>query len=53
MNQSDMKNTISKMKNVLEGINNRLDEAEHQIRNLKEKVAENAQPEQQKEKNIF
>ena len=31
------------MKNILEGINNRLDEAEDQISNLEEKIAENTQ----------
>ena len=38
------------MKNTLEGINSRLDEAEDQISNLDHMVAENLQSEQQKEK---
>ena len=37
------------MKNTLEGINSRLDEAEDQIRDLEDKVAENTQSEQKKE----
>ena len=39
------------MKNILEGINNILDEAGDQISNLEDKVGENNQSEQQKEKN--
>ena len=46
-----MKNTITKMKNTLE-ISSILDEAEDQISNLGEKVAENTQSEQQQEKRI-
>ena len=46
-----MKNAISEMKNTLEGINSRLDEGKDQI-NLKDKVAENTQSEQQKENNL-
>ena len=38
-----MKNTMIDMKNTLEGINSRLDEAEDQTRDLKDKVAENSQ----------
>ena len=37
------------MKNTLEGLNSRLDEAEDQIRDLEDKVAENTQSEQKKE----
>ena len=40
------------MKNTSEGLNIRLDEAEDQISNLNDKVAENFQSEQQKEKRI-
>ena len=45
-----MKTTILEMKNVLEGINIGFDEAEDQISYLEEKIAENTQSEQQKEK---
>ena len=44
-----MKATITEMKNTLQGINN---EAEDQISNLEDKVPENTQSEQQKEKRI-
>ena len=40
------------MKNTLHEIKNRLDEAEDWIRDLVEKVEENTQSEQQKEKRI-
>ena len=52
-NQSELKNTITKMKNILEGINSRLNKAENQIGNLGDKIAENTQSEQQKEKRIL
>ena len=45
-----MKTTIFEMKNILEGINIGFDEAEDQISYLEEKIAENTQSEQQKEK---
>ena len=45
-----MKTTIKEMESTLEGINSRLDEAEGLINNLENKVAENTQQEQQKEK---
>lgn len=48
-----MKNTITKNKNTLEGINSRVDEAEDQISRLEDKVTENTQVEQQQEKRIF
>ena len=38
-----MWNTITKMRNTLEGINSKLDEAEDQINYLEEKLAENTQ----------
>ena len=54
MNQSDMKNTISKMKNTLEGINSRLNEPEDCISDLKDKIRVSTKGEHQKEKkNIF
>ena len=40
------------MKNTLKEFNSRLDEAENQISNFKDKVAENTQSEQQKEQRI-
>ena len=42
-----MKNIISKMKNTVEGIQSRLDEAEDWIKELKGKVVKNSQAEQQ------
>ena len=47
-----MKNTKSKMKNNLGIIDSRLDEAEEWISHLEDKVAENAQSQQQQEKII-
>lgn len=44
-----MKNKIIEIKNTLDGTNSRLDEAENQVRYLKEKVVENIQSEQPKE----
>lgn len=41
------------MKNTLEGINSRLNDAEEQISDLEDRVMEIAQSEQQKEKRIF
>ena len=46
-------NKIPEIKNALEGINNRLDEAEDQISNSEEKGAENTQSEQHKEKELL
>ena len=51
-NQSEMKTTITEMKNILQGINSKVDEAEDQIREMGDKEAENTQSEQQKEKRI-
>ena len=48
-----MKITISEMKNTLERINSRLNEALDQISNLGEKVAENTQLEQWNKKRIY
>ena len=47
-----MKNTITKMKNTLQGINIKLDEPENWISNLEDNIAENTQSEQQKKKNL-
>ena len=43
-------NIITEMENTLEGNNNRLNEAEGQISNLENQVAEKTQSEQNKEK---
>ena len=40
------------MKNILEGTNSRLDEAEDKINNLEDKIAENIRSEQQREKGM-
>ena len=45
-----MKTTITEMKNILGGINSVLDEAENQVSDSEDKVAENARSEQQQEK---
>ena len=47
-----MKNTKTEMKNTLERINSRIDEAENGISNLEDKIAENTQSEQPQEKEI-
>ena len=48
--QSEMKTTLTEMKDTLQGINSRVDEAEDQIRDLEDERAENTQSEHQKEK---
>ena len=47
-----MNNIITEMKNTLEGINNRITEAEEQISELEDKMAEITAEEQNKEKRI-
>ena len=47
-----MKNTISEIKNTLEGITHWLDEAEDQISELEDKVERNIQVEQLNEKRL-
>ena len=47
-----MKNTISQIKNILEGITNRLDEAEDQISDLEDKGERNTKVEQLHEKRL-
>ena len=49
-NQPEMKNTLTKTKNALQGINSG---AEDQIRDLEGNETDNTQLEQQKEKRIF
>ena len=47
--QSEMKDTITEMKNNLQGINSTVDEAKNQISNLEYKEAKNTQSEEKKE----
>ena len=49
---SEMKDTLIKIKNNLQGINSRVSEAKNQIRDLEYKGAKNTQTEQQEEKRI-
>ena len=46
--QTEMKTTITEMKNTLEGINIRLDKAQDWIGDLEENISENIQSGQQK-----
>ena len=48
--QTQMNNTINKMKNTLEGINSRITEAEEQISELKNGMVEVIAKEQNKKK---
>ena len=52
MIQSELKNSIIEMKNTLEGINSRLGYIEEHISDLKDRIIEITQSEQQKEKQI-
>ena len=47
-----MKNTISELKNTIEGIKIRLDEAEDWISELEEQIERNTQKEQGKRKRL-
>ena len=47
-----MKNTISELKNTVEGMTSRLDEAGYQISELEDKVGKNTQEEQENEKQL-
>ena len=47
-----MKGTIIEIKNNLQGINSRVNEAKNQINDLEHKKAKNNQSEQQEEKRI-
>lgn len=51
-NQSEL-NMVTGLKNTLEGINSRLDDAEEQISDLKDRLVEITPAEQQKEKKIL
>ena len=48
-----MKDTLTEMKNNLQGINSGVDEAQDQISDLEYKETKSTQSEQQKEKMIF
>ena len=50
--QSELK-TTTEIKNTLEGINSRLEDAEEQISDLEDRVVQITKTEQQKEKRIF
>ena len=52
MIQSEMKDSLTEIKNNLQGNNSRMDEAKNQINDLKQKEAKNNQSEQQEEKRI-
>ena len=47
-----MKNTISELKNIVEGIKSRLDEADDWISELEDKVEKSTQKEQGQEKRL-
>ena len=47
-----MKNTISELKDTVEGIKSRVDEAEDQISDLGNRVGKNSQKDQEKEKRL-
>ena len=50
--QTEMNNTITTMKNTLEGINSRITEAEEQISDLEDRMVEITAEEQNKEKRM-
>ena len=50
--QSETKDSLSEIKNNLQGNNSRMDEAKNQINDLEHKEAKNNQSEQQEEKRI-
>ena len=52
-NKSELKSTITEIKNMLEGINSRLDNTEERTSDLEDRIMEITQPEQQKEKQIL
>lgn len=51
-NQSELKSTVTEMKNTLKGVN-RLKNVEKLISNLKDRIMESNQTKQYKEKRIF
>ena len=50
--QSEMKDSLTEIKNNLQGNNSRVDGAKNQINNMEHKEAKNSQSEQQEEKRI-
>ena len=52
VNPSEMKDTLTEVKNKLQGMNSIVNEAENKISNLQYKEMENNQSEQQQEKRI-
>ena len=50
MTQSEMKDSLTEIKNNLQGNNSRVDEAENQINDLEHKEAKNNQSEQQEKR---
>ena len=50
--QSEMKDTLTEIKNNLQGNNSRVDGAKNQINDLEHKEAKNNQSEQEEEKRI-
>ena len=52
LQQTKMNNTITEMKNILDGINNRITEAEEQISDLEDRMVEITVEEQNKEKRM-
>ena len=52
MDQTGLKNRITKIKNTLEGINGRIDDTEEWIIELEGKVVEITQTEQKNENNL-
>ena len=50
--QSEMKDTLTEIKNNLQGNNSRVDEAKNQINDLEHKEEKNKQSEQQEDKRI-
>ena len=51
-NQIELKNMVNEMKNTLEGINTRINEAEEWISKLKDRVVETTAVQQSKEKRM-
>ena len=51
-NQAMMKKTINEIKNILEGINSRITEAEERVSDLEDKIVEITTAEQNKEKRM-
>ena len=52
-NQTELKNTIAKMKNTLEGIDSRLDDKEEWLSKLEDRVVVIIQAKHRKEERIF